>query len=53
MFLIYFTIDNLLSGWLDDYWQAIGLDDFVKERYEKIGGMYTNAFIRRITSAES
>lgn len=40
----YYIIDNLLSGWLDDYWKAIGLDDFIQERYERIGGMYTSVF---------
>lgn len=26
-----------LEGWQDDFWNSIGLEDFVKENYEKIG----------------
>ncbi|EDV24115.1 uncharacterized protein TRIADDRAFT_26735 [Trichoplax adhaerens] len=26
------------QGWLDDFWQTIGLDDFIIESYERIGG---------------
>ena len=32
------NLKNSQSGWIDSYFQQIGLEDFVSEKYERIGG---------------
>lgn len=39
---------NDLKGWQDDFFTSIGLDDLVKENYEKIGKLFFNNFLKII-----